>query len=122
MPGGDGSGPNGMGPMTGRAAGFCAGGTMPGFATPTPGRGGFGSGRGYGFGRGIGRGMGNGFRGGRGGRWAAPAYGYAPPNYGAPAAPQQESEVLRGQAEYLQNALAEIQQRLAELEADQAAK
>ena len=31
MPGGDGTGPWGFGPMTGRAAGFCAGFPVPGF-------------------------------------------------------------------------------------------
>jgi hypothetical protein len=38
MPGGDGTGPAGMGPMTGRAAGYCAGYSVPGFANPIPGR------------------------------------------------------------------------------------
>lgn len=37
MPGGDGTGPRGMGPMTGRAAGYCAGFPVPGFANPIPG-------------------------------------------------------------------------------------
>jgi len=31
MPGGDRTGPMGMGPMTGRAAGYCAGYPLPGF-------------------------------------------------------------------------------------------
>ena len=61
MPGGDGTGPAGMGPMTGRAAGFCAGYPVPGFMNPIPG--GFG-GRGFGWGRG--RGWGRGFGRGRG--------------------------------------------------------
>ena len=39
MPGGDGTGPMGMGPMTGRAAGYCAGYPMPGFMNAIPGRG-----------------------------------------------------------------------------------
>ena len=47
MPGGDRTGPIGMGPMTGRGAGFCAGSGAPGFADPAPGRG-FGMGRGRG--------------------------------------------------------------------------
>ena len=38
MPGGDGTGPGGMGPMTGRAAGYCAGYPVPGFINPIPGR------------------------------------------------------------------------------------
>jgi len=85
MPGGDGTGPMGMGPMTGRAAGFCAGYPVPGTMNPIAGRGfGFGRGRGFGFGRGLGLG----FRGGRGpfgglraswgGYWGAP---YAVPSY-----------------------------------------
>ena len=36
MPFGDGTGPRGMGPMTGRRAGFCAGFPAPGFANPIP--------------------------------------------------------------------------------------
>lgn len=69
MPGRDGTGPGGMGPMTGRAAGPCANNTMPGRG---PGRGlGLGRGRGAGLGQGLGRGagLGMGCRGGR--RWNA---------------------------------------------------
>ena len=40
MPGGDRTGPAGMGPMAGRAAGYCAGYPVPGFMNPVP-RGGF---------------------------------------------------------------------------------
>jgi len=49
MPFGDGTGPRGMGPMTGRGAGYCAGFGRPGFANPIRGRRwfGFGSGRAY---------------------------------------------------------------------------
>lgn len=36
MPAGDGTGPLGSGPMTGRAAGFCAGYPVPGYANPLP--------------------------------------------------------------------------------------
>jgi len=39
MPRGDGTGPLGMGPMTGRAAGYCAGYGMPGYMNPGYGRG-----------------------------------------------------------------------------------
>jgi len=86
MPRGDGTGPMGMGPMTGRAAGFCAGYASPGFMNGAYGRPGLpvapmgypatnayggapfygyrfpfrrfglGFGRGWGRGRGIGRG------------------------------------------------------------------
>ncbi len=41
MPFGDGTGPAGMGPMTGRAAGFCAGFPVPGYMNPVGGRVGF---------------------------------------------------------------------------------
>ena len=37
MPLGDGTGPRGMGPMTGRAAGYCAGYPVPGYMNPVPG-------------------------------------------------------------------------------------
>jgi len=131
MPGGDGTGPAGMGPMTGRAAGYCAGYAVPGFMNPIPG--GFG-GRGFGWGRGRG---GRGFGWGRG-RWfgGAAAYGaaYAPPvpyaapvPYGAPAAmpyaqPSREQmmDSLKGQAEYLEDALEGVRKRLAEIESQQA--
>ena len=51
MPGGNGTGPLGLGPKTGRGAGFCAGHPNPGHINPQPGR---GSIRGFGFGRGFG--------------------------------------------------------------------
>ena len=120
MPRGDGTGPAGMGPMTGRAAGYCAGYPVPGFMNPVGGRGYGGRGRGGGFGRG--RGFGRGFGWARAG-YGYPAWGeavnpYAP--YPAPAAPtvnpEQELAGLKQQAEYLQNALNEIKERMAELE------
>lgn len=55
MPFGDGTGPLGLGPRTGRGLGFCNGYNSPGFTKGAPmGRGfGFGRGRGFGFGRGL---------------------------------------------------------------------
>lgn len=50
MPGGDQTGPQGMGPMTGRGLGYCAGYNSPGYANPFPRRGFFGRGFGRGFG------------------------------------------------------------------------
>ena len=38
MPFGDGTGPAGLGPMTGRSAGFCAGFGVPGYVNPAVGR------------------------------------------------------------------------------------
>jgi hypothetical protein len=83
MPRGDRTGPWGAGPMTGRAAGYCAGYPVPGYMNP---------GRGYdrGFGRGWGRGWGRGF--GRG--WGRGWYVYPPPVTVQPAYPpvtQQQS-------------------------------
>jgi len=52
IPGGDGTGPSGWGPRTGRAAGYCAGYPIPGYANPIP-----RFGRRFGAGRGRGRGF-----------------------------------------------------------------
>jgi hypothetical protein len=58
MPFGDGTGPRGMGPMTGWGAGYCTGSGHMRFIGPAFGRGWFGFSRG--FGRSIGRGSGRG--------------------------------------------------------------
>ena len=47
MPRGDGTGPMGMGPMTGRGAGYCAGYPISGFMNPVGCGLGFGRGRGF---------------------------------------------------------------------------
>jgi len=106
MPAGNGTGPMGAGPMTGRAAGYCAGYATPGFANPV-------AGRGMGRRRGTGRGMGMGFR---GGRQSGGGYGMQP--FAAPVAPapEQEAAMLKTQAQNLESALANIQKRLTELE------
>lgn len=128
MPGGDRTGPMGMGPMTGRAAGYCGGYPAPGFMNAGPGYRGWG--RGWGLGMGWGRGRGQGRRGFRGfpspryGGWSAPAWGapaWGYPQWGpgyAPVPPtsEQETHYLRDQAEFLQKELEEIQRRLSELE------
>ena len=64
MPRGDRTGPRGLGKMTGRGAGYCAGNNFAGFEE---GRGfergfGYGRGNGGGFGRGFHRGFGGGFQ------------------------------------------------------------
>jgi hypothetical protein len=80
MPFGDGTGPAGMGLMTGRAAGFCGGYPVPGYMNPVRGRAGFyghaapavgpygvaSYGYGVPFGRGINPWLGRGFGFGRG--------------------------------------------------------
>ncbi len=135
MPGGDRTGPAGFGPMTGRAAGYCAGYPVPGYMNPIPGQGYGGWGRGY-WGRGGGRGHRNwyyatGLPGGaRAGigypAWGTvPAAGYPPPvapygspyapNYGTPLTGEQEIDALKGQAEYFEDALDGIKKRIEEL-------
>jgi len=49
MPFGNGTGPSGLGPMTGRGLGYCAGFNRPGYTYPGLGRGWFGRGRGRGW-------------------------------------------------------------------------
>ena len=113
MPAGDRTGPMGLGPMTGRGLGYCAGFAAPGYMNAMPGRG-------WGFGRGWGRGRGwrhryyaTGLPG-----WERMGLPYAnvPPSYQAPS-PQQEAEALKAQAEQLEQSLAQIRNRVAELEA-----
>ncbi len=111
MPGGDRTGPEGMGPMTGRAAGFCAGYNVPGYMNP------YGGG-GRGFRRNLG-GRGGGF--GRRGGFANFAYpavqttfqpGVAP----APANEAMELEALRNQSQAIEATLSEVQKRIDTLE------
>lgn len=118
MPRGNGTGPGGMGPMTGRAAGFCAGVDRPGYVSPVDGRG-LGYGRGCGgFGRG-GRGGGGGFGWGRGNRFfAAGAPVGGPWGGGAPApemAPVDEQQALKNHAEMLKTQLDAVSKRLEQL-------
>ncbi|MBN2739212.1 MAG: DUF5320 domain-containing protein [Spirochaetales bacterium] len=122
MPRGDGTGPNALGPMTGRAAGFCAGNSVPGFANPIIGRGGFGGG----FGRFGGGGRGRGFR----NRYYATGSvgfgegGYYPnvPNFSQAFTPGQEAEALKNQAKYMQENLNALNERIKELEKFEAGK
>ena len=117
MPWGDGTGPLGTGPMTGRAGGFCAGFNVPGSANPIPGRG-----LGFGRGRGRGRGFGRGFWSRRGFGWGAvPNWGFAPQYAQAPdpyfrISAEEERQMLQNEAQYLRDSLANIEQRLKELE------
>ena len=112
MPRGDRTGPAGLGPMTGRAAGYCAGYSVPGYLNPIPGRGFYGVGRG-GYPLGGGRGWGWGWR-----AWGAP-YGVNP-YYGPPVAPpptpDEEKTFLKEQQASLENQLKELRERLKELE------
>ena len=109
MPGGDRTGPMGMGPRTGWGAGFCAGYGVPGFLNP-------------------GYGAGGAFFGGRGGRGrrnrffatGVPGWQYFAGNpipgetsfSAQPGTPQDELDVLKGQTQYLENCLKELQARM----------
>lgn len=118
MPRGDSTGPMGMGPMTGRQAGYCAGYNMPGFANNAGRRGtGMGFERGVNFG-----GRGGGLR--RRNRFFATGVpGRAP--FAASflrTDPETEKQALRSQAEYLQTEMDAIKKRLDELNAKAQAK
>jgi hypothetical protein len=91
--------------MTGRAAGYCAGYSVPGFMNPI---GGYGRGWGRGRGRGFGRGWGRGF--GRGG------YVYPPPAVGQPAYPQAYPPVAQPQSPKQEVAALETYQKQLEAE------
>ena len=126
MPRGDGTGPMGLGPMTGRAAGFCAGNFVPGYANPAFGRGYFGRGRGGGFGGGGGRGRRNwyyatGLTGLQRAPMGMPAYGGAYP-YESEITPKQEADILKNEASMLKKQLDDIQNRIETLEKLQAEK
>jgi len=126
MPGGDRTGPAGAGPMTGRAAGYCAGYPVPGHTNPIGGRGFFGRGMGRGGGRGFRRsyyatGLPGWARTGFGypaGGWAAQPYAAHPLPVAGPIAPEQEIIALKGQAESFQSALDEIRSRIEQLQGE----
>ena len=121
MPGGDRTGPAGLGPMTGRAAGYCAGYPVPGYMNPIAGRGRGGFGLGRGWGRGRGRGFGRGF----GGYGAAYPYAYGAPYnptayggypYAPDLAPQQEADMLKEQVKAMQDEIKAVNDHISELE------
>jgi len=111
MPAGNRTGPMGMGPMTGRGAGFCSGSDTPGYANPGPG---------HAFRMGWGAG------GARGRGWAHRYWYYATgvpgwarwgsAPYAAAPTRDQETEMLKTQADWLKQQLDEISQRLEQLE------
>ncbi|MBW1680797.1 MAG: DUF5320 domain-containing protein [Deltaproteobacteria bacterium] len=106
MPGFDGTGPWGEGPMTGGARGLCNP-AWAGYGRRWP------VGRGRGYGRGFGRGM--------GWRRAAPLWGPWPGPASIPGRPyamseEDEMNMLKDQAEMLRRELDAIQKRVDELE------
>ena len=107
MPRGNGTGPDGYGPMTGRALGYCAGYPNPGFDM------------GRGMGRGYGRGFARGFRGRRfWRRTVQPRYMIYDDPYYEPSneySREMELEDLKRYAEDLKKELEEIESRVKEL-------
>ena len=100
MPRGDGTGPAGMGPMTGRAAGICAGNDAPGFMSRAGGRGFWRRGGGRGGGRGWRHWFhATGLPGWRRAAIGGPAFG-TPGSHAAPIGPaatkEQELNALKG--------------------------
>ena len=124
MPRGDRRGPNGMGPMTGRAAGFCSGSNAPGFANT-------GTAGGYGQGQGAGRGAGRrqfgpsqmqpGFGGGFNGAANGAAYGRGfQPSYAAPVySKEAEKGYIENEVSFLKDQLKTLEGKLSEMKDDE---
>jgi hypothetical protein len=126
MPGGDRTGPMGMGPRSGRAAGYCGGFGVPGYENFAPGRGfrmNFFNRQSF-----WGRGFGGGGRGWRNifyatgipgwmrsGRYAAP-YPNQVPYWKSD--PEEETQLLEDQARVLQSELDFVKKRLSEIKAE----
>lgn len=128
MPRGDRTGPEGLGPMTGRAAGFCGGSPAPGCMNPGWGR---GRGRGFGFsGRGGGRGRRNWFYATGLPGWqrmaqGLPAFGWqggSPYGTGPRASEwtaKEEKEALKSEIDFLKKQLKSFEKRMEELEKEE---
>jgi len=119
MPGGDRTGPRGMGPMTGRALGYCAGYDTPGYMKGP----GMGFGRGWGGGRGWGRGRWGGYGRGYGWGYRIPVYTPYSPSTVPQVSPENQLPMLKQEKDYLESemnslksALDDISKRINELE------
>lgn len=93
MPYGDGTGPDGMGPRTGRGLGYCSGYNGPGFRRGTPLRRRFG------------------LRGGWGFRWR---FASQPQEYTQPISKEEEKRILEEEVKNLEDELRELKKRLEE--------
>lgn len=122
MPAGDGRGPIGSGPMTGRGAGYCTGYSVPGYMNAARGGGSFGYGRGCRGGRGPGSGY---FGGGRpftGRRFQNSPYPY---DYKYPQtefSAETEAKMLKQQTEFMQKNIEILNERIRQLESLAAGK
>ena len=119
MPRGDRTGRSGMGPMTGRGMGFCAGYDMPGYANTSIGNGvGRSMDRGVGRGMGMGRGMGTGC--GRGvGRGMAYRHGAGCYQVGPMAREKSTAENVKWDIGVLEKELSALKERFAALTKEQ---
>jgi len=125
MPGGDGTGPLGMGPRTGRGMGYCVGNQAPGYMAAFPGRG-F-----WGRGHGGGRGRRNWFYATGLTGWQRAAIGVPPVGFGPVAAmPANDPVAMRGyelrtleaSLGYLEQTAASLRQRIEQLKGEPAEK
>ena len=106
MPRGDRTGPNGMGPMTGRSLGYCNDYASPGFT-----KGAQRGGAGFNYGRGLRRGFCRGFGYDRGFQYPA----YTAPQYSA----KDETKYLETEIDALKNELTAMEKHLSELEKEE---
>jgi hypothetical protein len=105
MPRGNGTGPNGMGPMTGRGAGFCSGANSPGYMNV---------GRAGQYGLGNRRFFGRGFRGAGVNRGFASG-AYVNPMYST----EVEQTDLENEITFLKNQLKNLEDRLANVKEEE---
>jgi len=104
MPWGDRTGPAGLGPMTGRAAGYCAGYSVPGHLNPISGRGFYGVGRGgYPW----------------GGVYGAPYGDYPYPPYAPGPTPKEEESYLKEEISLLEDQIKSVKERLKVVEKEE---
>ncbi len=102
MPFGDGTGPRGLGPRTGRGAGYCAGYGAPGSVNPVFGGAGFGFGRGWSnryYATGI-------------PAWRREGFAYS---RGPVFTAEDELSFLRNEAEFLRKRLEQVQNRISSM-------